>query len=139
MKSKIFSAFTVIAVMLSSYVHSQDTISRTHADNYTNSMKGKMDAEKYHGKEIEHLALGFAGGIYGFVGATLSNPSPYKDPKTILLSPNKGLFNDPQYFASYQNKARQKNINYTAIGWAVGTVAKVGLFILAINALGGGR
>ena len=135
MKNTILSAFTLVAVMLSSYSYSQDSIRGNDQDNYTKSIKGTMDAERYHGKQAEHLLLGCVG-IYGVAGtALLSEPSPYNDPKTMALSPNRDLFNDPSYLTAYEKRAKRKNINNAAIGWGVSRVAIAVLAVVAWGAM----
>jgi len=92
-------------------------------------MKGRMDADNYHGKAGLHVALGVLFGPFAIIGAAVSTPTPQKGKDTYAMSQNKDMFQDPMYLNCYTKKARGKNVGNTAIGW--------GAWILFILALGG--
>jgi hypothetical protein len=60
-----------------------------------NCLKGRFDAETFHGKRTGHFFLGVLFGPFALIGTALSNPTPNRGKDTYTLSPNKDLFNDP--------------------------------------------
>jgi len=90
-------------------------------------LKGKQDAENYHGKAGLHMVLGVLFGPFAVIGAAVSSPTPATGSQTMLMSKNKELFGDPEYLSCYQKKARGINVGNAAIGWA----AWVALVILS--------
>lgn len=79
-------------------------------------------------KAGHHFVLGLVFGPFAVIGAAISNPTPYKGAKTMMLSKNKEMFSDPVYLQCYKKKALGKNVGNTAIGWGVWA-----LFILIIS------
>ncbi len=82
-------------------------------------LKGKQDAENYHGKAGLHMVLGVLFGPFAVIGAAVSNPTPASGKETMFMSKNKDLFGDPEYLSCYQKKARGMNVGNTAIGWGI--------------------
>ena len=83
-----------------------------------NCLKGRLDAENYHGKKGGHFILGMLFGPFAMVGTALSNPTPDKGKKTYLMSENKGLFNDLEYLSCYKKEAKKQLIKMEGLGWA---------------------
>ncbi len=88
-------------------------------DNVDNTMKGKLDAELYHGKTGLHIALGTLFGPFAVIGAAIANPKPSNGKNTYIMSENKDLFSDPAYLEGYRKRAKGKNVGNTAIGWGI--------------------
>jgi len=80
-------------------------------------MKGRLDAENYHGKNGSHFILGVLFGPFAMIGTALANPTPQKGKDTMMLSKNKNDFDDPEYLACYKRKAKGHLIGMEAIGW----------------------
>ncbi len=80
---------------------------------------GRTDANKYHGKEAGHFALGFLLGPWAILGAAVANPTPEKSVDTINMSENHDLFYDPTYLKCYKKKAIAQNVTFTSIGFGV--------------------
>jgi hypothetical protein len=94
-----------------------DYLNNISNDDPDKCMKGRMDADNYHGKEGIHVALGILFGPLAIIGAAVSNPTPQKGKDTYAMSQNKDLFQDPVYLNCYTKKARNKNVTNAAIGW----------------------
>ncbi|HBX53149.1 MAG: hypothetical protein A2275_02670 [Bacteroidetes bacterium RIFOXYA12_FULL_35_11] len=82
-------------------------------------LKGRQDAEMFHGKKGAHFALGLFTGIFGIIGAAVASPSPYSGKNTVLMSKNKEFFGDPAYMTCYKKKAKGQNVGATCGGFAV--------------------
>jgi len=80
-------------------------------------LKGRLDAENYHGKKGGHFVLGFLFGPFAIVGTLLSNPTPERGKETYIMSKNKEIFNDPEYLSCYRKKAKGQLIGMEALGW----------------------
>ena len=94
------------------YIHSLQT-------NPEKCMSGTLDANNHHGKAGGHVVLGVLFGPFAVIGAAVANPTPEKGARTMMMSPNPGLFNDPAYLSCYTKKAKSQNVVHTALGWAV--------------------
>ena len=81
-------------------------------------MKGKLDAENYHGKKGGHFILGMAFGPFAMIGTALSNPTPEKGKRTYMMSENKANFNDLEYLSCYKKQAKRQLITMEGLGWA---------------------
>ena len=79
-------------------------------------LKGRLDAENYHGKKGGHVALGFLFGPFAMIGTALANPTPYKGSKTLMASKNKEDFDDPEYLSCYKKKAKGQLLGMEGIG-----------------------
>jgi hypothetical protein len=82
-----------------------------------NCLKGRNDAQMYHGKAGLHITLGVLFGPFAIIGAAISGPKPQHGKNTMLMSQNKELFSDAEYLQCYKKKARGQNVGNTAIGW----------------------
>ena len=82
-----------------------------------NCLLGKSDAKNYHGKKGSHIALGVLFGPFAMIGTAIVNPTPEKGKRTLAMSENKNLFDDPEYLNCYKKKAKLQNITMEAIGW----------------------
>jgi len=80
-------------------------------------MKGRFDADNYHGKTVGHIALGVLFGPFAIIGAAVADPTPQKGNDTYIMSKNRDLFDDPAYLTCYKKKAKGKNVGNAAIGW----------------------
>lgn len=80
-------------------------------------MKGKADAENFHGKGAGHFFLGMLFGPFAIIGTAVSAPSPDRGRKTYMMSQNKEHFSDPSYLSCYRKKAKGKLIGMEAAGW----------------------
>lgn len=89
----------------------------TDSTDADNCLKGRLDADNYHGKGGVHVALGVLFGPFAIIGAAVSTPSPSKGNETLQMSKNKKLFSDPNYLNCYTKKAKEKNVTNTALGW----------------------
>jgi len=81
-------------------------------------LKGRSDADMYHGKAGMHVALGVLFGPFAIIGAAVANPTPEKGNDTYIMSKNSDSFSDPAYLSCYKKKAMGKNVGNTALGWA---------------------
>ncbi|MDH5598318.1 MAG: hypothetical protein OEY34_04290 [Cyclobacteriaceae bacterium] len=81
-------------------------------------LRGRLDAELYHGKKGGHFVLGVLFGPFAMIGTALANPTPEKGKQTYLMSENKEEFNDPAYLSCYVKKAKAQLIGIEALGWA---------------------
>jgi hypothetical protein len=52
------------------------------------------------------------------LGTLASNPTPQRGKKTIMVSENKQIFNDPEYLNCYRKTAKGQLIGMEALGWA---------------------
>ncbi len=105
----------------------EDTTSKIYrnynkiAENTSESkcLKGRFDAENYHGKKGVHIALGFLFGPFAMVGTALAaNPTPYNGSDTLLMaSKNKEDFDDIEYLSCYKKKAINQFLGMEAVGW----------------------
>lgn len=86
-------------------------------DDSEKCMKGRTDADLYHGKTGLHVALGVLFGPFAILGAALGNPSPDKGKDTYMMSKNRENFSDPAYLSCYKKKAKGQNVGNTALGW----------------------
>lgn len=80
-------------------------------------LKGRLDAENYHGKKGGHFVLGLLFGPFAMVGTLLSNPTPERGKDTYMMSKNKDNFSDPEYLSCYRKKAKGQLIGMEALGW----------------------
>ncbi len=96
-------------------------------DDADKCLKGRNDADMFHGKKGKHIALGILFGPFAVIGSAIASPKPKNGKDTFLMSKNKDLFSDPMYLNCYKKKARGKNVGNTAIGWGIWIV-----FLLAI-------
>lgn len=80
-------------------------------------LKGRQDADMYHGKGGAHFALGALFGPFAIIGAALANPTPQKGNETLQLSENQDMFDNPEYLQCYKKKAKKKNVGTAALGW----------------------
>jgi hypothetical protein len=87
------------------------------SDDPNNCMKGRFDAENFHGKRGGHFLLGALFGPFAMIGTALSNPTPTRGRDTFALSPNKDLFGDPEYITCYKKRAKGQLIGMEAAGW----------------------
>ena len=87
------------------------------SDNAENCLKGRTDAESFHGKEAGHFILGVLFGPFAMLGTLVSNPTPERGKNTYMNSENRELFSDPAYLKCYKNKAKGKLIGMEALGW----------------------
>jgi len=92
-----------------------------------NCLKGQLDAENYHGKIGFHVVMGVLFGPFALIGAAIAHPTPEKSTKTLMMSQNKELFNNPEYLSCYSRKAKGRNVGHAALGWAAWIV-----FVLVI-------
>jgi hypothetical protein len=87
-------------------------------DDSEKCLRGRSDADLYHGKTGFHVAMGVLFGPFAIIGATLANPTPDKGNDTYIMSKNRNNFSDPVYLTCYKKKAKGKNVGNTALGWA---------------------
>jgi hypothetical protein len=80
-------------------------------------LKGRLDAENYHGKKGGHFVLGMLFGPFAMVGTAISNPTPERGKYTYLMSKNKEHFSDPEYLSCYTKKAKNQLITMEALGF----------------------
>ena len=80
-------------------------------------LKGRRDADLYHGKTGAHFALGALFGPFAVIGAAIANPEPQDGKETLQLSKNDKMFDDPAYLQCYKKKAKKKNAGTAALGW----------------------
>jgi len=80
-------------------------------------LKGTFDAS-YHKGDGTAFALGVLFGPFAVIGEAVASPSPYNGKETMMLSKNKGLFNDPAYLTCYSKNVRKKHTGSAALGWA---------------------
>ena len=80
-------------------------------------LRGRLDAENFHGKKGSHFAYGLLFGPFSMIGTALSNPTPKKGRETYMISENKDQFNDPEYLSCYKKKAKGQLIGAEALGW----------------------
>lgn len=80
-------------------------------------LKGQQDADLYHGKAGAHVAYGVLFGPFALIGAAVASPSPQTGSKTLMMSKNKNLFDDPAYLTCYKKKAVGKNVGNAGLGW----------------------
>ena len=92
-------------------------------DNSDKCLKGRQDAQNFHGKTGGHIILGALFGPFAMLGAAIASPTPYKGKNTVEMSQNENLFNDPAYLQCYRKKAKGRNIGNVAIGWGIWIVA----------------
>ena len=85
-------------------------------------LKGTLDADNYHGKAGLHVALGVLFGPFAVIGAAVASPTPDKSTKTLMMSQNKEMFNNPEYLTCYKKKAKGQNVGNSALGWAAWVV-----------------
>jgi hypothetical protein len=83
-----------------------------------NCQAGKMDASLHHGKGGGHFVLGFLFGPFAMIGTALANPTPMKGKRTMAMSENSDLFDDPHYLKCYKRKAKGNLILWELGGWA---------------------
>uniref|UniRef100_UPI0032178EC2 hypothetical protein n=1 Tax=uncultured Draconibacterium sp. TaxID=1573823 RepID=UPI0032178EC2 len=81
-------------------------------------LKGRSDADIYHGKAGLHIALGVLFGPFAVIGAAAGNPTPEKGKDTYIMTKNREMFSDPAYLTCYKKKAKGQNVGNTALGWA---------------------
>jgi hypothetical protein len=86
-------------------------------DNSSKCLKGQLDAENYHGKKGTHFALGVLFGPFAMIGTAVSEPTPQRGKRTLIMSKNKDQFNDPIYLSCYKKKAKGQLIGMEALGW----------------------
>jgi hypothetical protein len=86
-------------------------------------INGSFDAKKYHGKKGQHILLGMFLGPYAMIGTALSNPTPERGEKTMSMSKNNELFNDPEYRKCYKKKAKRQLIGMEAIGTGISIIS----------------
>lgn len=79
--------------------------------------RGRKDANKFHGKGGAHLLYGFLFGPFATIGAAIASPSPESGSKTITMSENPALFEDPAYLGCYEKEAKGDNVSATLFGW----------------------
>jgi hypothetical protein len=96
-----------------------------------NCLKGRYDAETFHGKRGGHFVLGMLFGPFAMIGTALSKPTPARGRDTMLLSPNKDLFSDPEYISCYMKRAKGQLIGMEAAGWGAWI-----LFVVLVNSSG---
>ncbi len=89
--------------------------------------KAQMDVEAYHGKAFGNFCLGFFFGVFGLIGCAVSSPGPQRGSKTLMMSSNKELFNDPAYLSCYKKKARGKAIGNSLLGWGASILLIIAL------------
>lgn len=80
-------------------------------------LKGRLDAENFHGKKGGHFVLGVLFGPFAMIGTALSNPTPEKGKQTYMVSKNRDLFSDPAYLSCYRKKAKGQLIGMEVLGW----------------------
>jgi len=80
-------------------------------------MKGRLDAENFHGKKGGHVVLGFLFGPFAMLGTAIASPTPDKGKRTYMMSKNKDIFDDLEYISCYKKKAKGQLIGMEAIGW----------------------
>ena len=90
-------------------------------------LKGRNDADLYHGKAGAHIALGVLFGPFAIIGAAVADPIPSRGKDTYMMSKNQELFSDPAYLSCYRKTAKGKNVGNTALGWGAWI-----LFLLAV-------
>lgn len=88
-------------------------------DNADKCLKGRMDADAFHGKAGKHIILGVLFGPFTLIGAAIANPNPLDGKETPVMSKNSDLFQDPAYLSCYKKKAKGKNIGNAAAGWSI--------------------
>lgn len=88
-------------------------------DQDANCLKGKYDAKDLHGKGVFHFMSGLLFGPFAMIGAAVANPTPEKGARTMMLSSNKDLFNNPEYLKCYRKKAKWENVGNVAWGWSI--------------------
>ncbi|MCC7332985.1 MAG: hypothetical protein IT232_10310 [Flavobacteriales bacterium] len=93
-------------------------------------LKGKFDAEYYHGKEGDHFLMGMLFGPFAVIGTALAEPTPDRGKQTYMLSKNKDQFNNPEYLNCYKKKAKGQLIKMEALGWGAWI-----LFVIAVTKL----
>lgn len=81
-------------------------------------LKGRLDAENFHGKKGGHFVLGVLFGPFAMIGTALSSTSPDRGKQTYMLSENKELFSDLEYLSCYKKKAKGQLILMEGLGWA---------------------
>jgi len=86
-------------------------------DEVSASVAGKLDAKAFHGKKAGHFVLGFLFGPFSMLGTAASNPTPQRGKKTVELSENKKLFENPEYLKAYRKSAKGSLIGAEALGW----------------------
>ena len=86
-------------------------------ENPEKCLKGRLDAENFHGKKGGHFILGVLFGPFAMIGTALANPTPEKGRRTYLYSKNKDQFSDLEYLSCYRKKARGQLIGMEALGW----------------------
>ncbi len=86
-------------------------------ENPEKCLKGRLDAENYHGKKGGHFILGVLFGPFAMIGTALANPTPEKGRRTYLYSKNREQFTDLEYLSCYRKKARGQLIGMEALGW----------------------
>jgi hypothetical protein len=80
-------------------------------------VKGRADAEAFHGKKGGHFFLGFLFGPLAIIGTALANPTPDKGRDTYGATQNKDLLTDPVYINCYKKKAKGQLIGAEFLGW----------------------
>ena len=84
-------------------------------------VRGRKDANRYHGKVGAHVLYGLIGGPIATIGAALSDPTPTDGRSTVTQSDNQALFDDPAYRSCYTKEARGNNVVGTLILPLLGT------------------
>lgn len=81
-------------------------------------LKGAIDAENYHGKQVGHFVLGVLFGPFAMIGTALSNPIPQNGAHTMSNTKNMNIINDYEYLKCYKKKAKGQLIAAEGMGWA---------------------
>lgn len=79
--------------------------------------RGRADAKMFHGKGGAHFLYGLLFGPFATIGAAIASPSPESGSKTITMSENPALFEDPAYLGCYEKEAKGNNVSATLFGW----------------------
>ena len=80
-----------------------------------NCYTGTMDGAN-HGKGGGHFAAGFFFGIFGIIGVAVTKRQPFNSANPQIASKNKQLWNDPEYLACYNKKAKSAAVTNAALG-----------------------
>ena len=105
----------------------QQPTATAYTQTLSNEAQGTLDGERDASGNLLYGCGGFACGVFGLLAAAISNPQP-NAAVIAQLYETKGTEYALAYKYSYSKKARNQNMLYAGIGWAVTAAAALFTF-----------